>query len=414
MNHSVWRRWRQWAGALGLSALLLATGSVAMAANTVETAVRLVVTDGGSGELTVIDPADGDVTGQFTTPIGGFAPVYPSSTGRYVLVNHFEGDQVTIIDAGLSLAEHGDHVDLVTAPPFILATLTTGEAPAHFWAHDGLIAIHNDGEGTVTLLAEATLADGVKPVTFAVAQPDHSSVAILGDAVLVGYYDLGRVDAYGLDGALLAENLGACAGTHGEAKIADTIVFACADGLLLVTRAAGEFSSQKVAYPGTTGETGATPVAGETPRIGTLAAPHDAGVLVGDFGQGLALITVNGEDVAFTELALPANALSFSYDQAGEQVVVLTDDGSLHGVEPVAGALLWSTPAVTPYSAIAVDEGFALYPSLAVSDSAAYAADPATGEVVEVNLATGEVSNRFEIGGQPARVTLVLAKGVDH
>jgi hypothetical protein len=137
-------------------------------------------------------------------------------------------------------------------------------------------------------------------------------------------------------------------------------------------------------------------------------------VLVGDFGEGLALITPSAVGVTIDVLSLPASPLGFVYDQQGERLAVLTDDGAMHGIDPTRGEILWSTAAVTPYTEIEIGDGFDFYPSLAASDEAAYVADPKTGEVVELSLESGEVTNRFAVGGQPARIALVQASGADH
>lgn len=417
MVRSVLRRFAQVAAV----ALLLpeSTSALPVVAQGAETAVRVMAIDAGNGDVTVLDPESGDVVGRFTTPAGGYAAVYPSGNGRYLLANHYAGNHVTIVDSGLSLQEHGDHADLVTAPPFVLATVATGAVPAHYWAHDGLIAVHNDGDGTVTIFDESEIAEAIDPFTFPVAQPDHTSVAVIDDTVLAGYYDLGRVDAYGVDGRLIQEGVGDCPGAHGEAKFAETIAFACADGLLLVTPVGDGFRAEKVAYPAAASashtEAEATPVAAaEAPRVGSIAAHEDNPVLVGDFAEGLALITPSADGVTIDVLALPASPLGFAYDQQGERLAVLTDDGAVHGVDPAKGEILWSTPAVTPYTEIELGDGFDFYPSLAASDEAAYVPDPKSGEVVELSLENGEITNRFAIGGQPARVALVQASGAQH
>jgi DNA-binding beta-propeller fold protein YncE len=419
MAHSVLRRFAQIAATF---ALLASTSTLPVVAQETETAVRVMVSDAGNGDLTVLDPASGEVVGRFTTPVGGYSALYPSSTGRYLLANHYAGDQVTIVDAGVALEPHGDHADLVIEAPFVLATVATGPTPAHGWAHDGVVAIHNDGDGTITLFDEAEMGEAIAPEAFAVAQPDHAAIATLGDAMLVGYYDLGRIDAYSLDGELLAEGIAPCTAAHGEARFGEAIAFGCGEGLLFVTRNGEDFASQMVRYPGAISsdasaeaDATASPEAEtEQPRSGTLAAHHDSNVLVGNFGEGLALVSPDADGYSFDVLPLPAEPLGFAYDQQGERLAVLTDDGSVHGIDPARGEILWTTLAVTPYTEIELGDGFDFYPSLAASDEAAYVADPKTGEVVELNLESGEVTNRFAIGGQPARVALVQASGAGH
>jgi hypothetical protein len=398
------------AGTLATMALV-ASGLAAQAAaeSGVETAVRVMATDPTTGELTVIDPKAGEVVGRFSAPAAGYAVLFPSGTGRYLLATHSEGEHVTIVDAGLSLRDHGDHVDLVAASPFVRATVETGRTPIHGWAHDGVIAVHNDGDGTITLLDESTLDSQIVPSEFSVAQPDHGAIATLGDAMLVGYYDLGRIDAYALDGTLLQEGIATCPAVHGEAHFGDAIAFGCADGVVFVTADGDGFVGQKLAYPDTAAAGDA-----EAPRVSTLASHDASDVLVGDFGDGLALITGAGDDLAIEILELPAAPLTFTFDDEGQRLAVLTDDGTMHAIDPAAGEVLWSTTAVTPYAEVEIGDGYAFWPAIAASDTAAYVADAPSGQVLELDLETGAISDRFEIGGQPARVTLTLARGVSH
>ncbi len=122
-----------------LRVLLAALVWVGLAAATVgsiasqgtSTATRLLVADGETGELRVVDAESGEVIAQFSTPGGMFVPVFTTERGRYFVAHHYDGNQITIIDTGLTLEDHGDHADLVVSNPFVLATVVTGNAPAH-------------------------------------------------------------------------------------------------------------------------------------------------------------------------------------------------------------------------------------------------------------------------------------------
>jgi hypothetical protein len=286
-----------------------------------------------------------------------------------------------------------------------------------------VLAVHNDGEGKITLFDESSLDEQVATTEFLVAQPDHSSIAMLGEAMLIGYSALGRIDAYALDGELLEEDIVGCPGAHGEAHFEDAIVFGCADGLAFVTTDGDGFAAEKIAYPGAeppaspasgAEASGSPPAQADAPRVGTLDAHDDSDVLVGNFGDGLALITADDGDVTLEILPLPGAPLAFEYDRDGRIVVVLTDDGAMHAIDPVAGEILWTTAAVTPYAEVEIGDGFDFYPFIAASHAAAYVADTRTGEVLELDLGSGDITNRFAIGGQPARVTLTQVSGVMH
>lgn len=47
----------------------------------------------------------------------------------------------------------------------------------------------------------------------------------------------------------------------------------------------------------------------------------------------------------------------------------------MHAVDPVAGEILWTTDAVTPYAEVEIADGFGFYPFIASSDDAVDVAD---------------------------------------
>jgi hypothetical protein len=133
----------------------------------------------------------------------------------------------------LSLEDHGDHADLVQGAPHVLHALNVGREPTHYWAHGDEIVIFNDGDGTVALLDERSFGLSLDFAEVKAAQPDHGAAVVLGDTVLAGYYELGRVDAYSRDGELL-ETLGGCPGLTARPPWATLAAFGCEDGVLLV------------------------------------------------------------------------------------------------------------------------------------------------------------------------------------
>jgi hypothetical protein len=383
-------------------------------------AIRVLAIDGDTGDVTILDGANGDVAARFTTGATGFTPVYASEDGRYFIVNHYEGEHVTLIDSGLHAEPHGDHVDLHVETPFVRATLPLGEGASHAWTHDGRIIIAHDVDGSVAVFEEDQLATDLTPTLFSIEPEEHAAIATLGDSLLVGYYGLGRIDAWSLDGTLQQEDLATCTEAHGEAQQGETIWFGCGEGVTGVTlEASGDFVSRTIPYPdadAATPETagnGATPEASESPRAFTLATHHDSPVIVGDYGDGL--VSIDPEAGTMESLDLPAAPLAFEYDSDGEQVVVLTADGHVHGIDPAAGEVAWSTDSVTPYAEVQTNEDeFNYYPLITTAGPFAYIPDPGSGEIVAIDTSSGEIAGRYEVGGRPARVVAVTASGVEH
>lgn len=405
-----------WVAAFSLVAQLFLGGlQPALAA---ETTIRVLSIDGDTGEMHVVDGHTGEIAGSFTAPGGGFSAAYATDDGRYFLVNHSESDATTLIDSGLTVEPHGDHVDLEVHAPFVRSTLTLGGAPAHAWVHDGIMAIAYDTDGTVAIVDQSGLETGAVPTVFPVAQADHASIATIGNTLLVGYYELGRVDAYGLDGSLLQENLIDCPGTHGEARLGDTIAFACEDGIALVSGAGASLTATKMPYLAGIAATPespsvATPAEASAPPRSNLLAAHEASpVMVGDLPGGLALIDPLAETLAV--MPLPGQPLWMDFATDGQSIAVLTSDGVLRAIDPVTRTELWSTEATTPYTSFSQEEANAFYPFISVAADRVFVPDPGTGDIVVVDMGSGEVLDRHDIGGRPARVVAVAASGIQH
>ena len=360
---------------------------------------RLVVGDGRTHTLTVLDAETGNSLGGFGTP-GKLSGLYAGPGGTLAYALHRDDHRVTVLHSGLGRVSHGDHDDLVLGAPHVLATLNTGPKPTHFFTHGDRIVIFNDGNGTSSLFGEATLGLTNDMTVLKAAQPDHGAPALLGDTLLVGMLALNRVDAFDVRGGQLLRSFPGCPGVHGEAVRANTAYFGCQDGVLAVTVAGKTLSSVKLTPP-----SGAP----EGTRVGTVAA-HDASARVyGNFGNGLVSWTAAARTL--TALPLPAAPLKFVFSDDGKTLVVLTANGQLHRVDAGTARVTASLPVVAAFDA--ADKG-AVRPALAVGGDRAYVTSPSTGEVLVVRLADLGVVRRVKVGGTPAFLALTGVSGTRH
>lgn len=358
---------------------------------------RLLVSDAEANVVKVLDLATGEALASFSTP-GAGGSVYASPSGQYGLVIHRDENRVSVVHSGLSLEDHGDHADLVQGAPHVLHTLNVGREPTHYWAHGDEIVIFNDADGTVALLNERSFGLSLEYTSVTTAQPDHGAAVVLGDTVLAGYYELGRVDAYNREGELL-ETIEGCPGLHGEATLGDVAAFGCEDGALLVHVHDGDVSATKLDNPdGTADEV----------RVGTLTAHDAAAVLVGNFGDGLAWIDPDAETMNVIDTG--ATPLRFAFDHEGEHLLALTEDGMLHRLEADTGEVHGS---VRVMQAVDTSGGHGSYvtPGLAVAEGAVYISVPTEGQVAEVHLDDLTVARRLEVSGTPSGVAVMALEG---
>ena len=74
---------------------------------------RLLIGDGETGAMSVIDLEHGDVE-QDAFDLGSRAGrIYPTNSGRFAIAVSTDANKVHVFDGGIYLEEHGDHFDLV-------------------------------------------------------------------------------------------------------------------------------------------------------------------------------------------------------------------------------------------------------------------------------------------------------------
>ncbi|MFN2321792.1 MAG: hypothetical protein ABR510_02365 [Trueperaceae bacterium] len=300
---------------------------------------------------------------------------------------HRADHRVTFVHSGLTEIDHGDHADLVEGFPYILQTLNVGLQPAHFFARSNDLAFFNDGDGTVAWLDRRLLGVSLDYVVLDGREPDHGAVAVIDDHAFVGYMRTGMVDVVERSGATVATFEG-CPGLHGQAPWATGVAFGCSDGVLLVeARSGGTFAAHKLANPAGSPE-GA--------RVGTVVSDPGSETLIGNFGQGIALIGPVARSL--TPVALPASPLVMRFAEEGEVLIVLTADGLLHALDPATGAVLSSVAVVD-----ALETG-APRPTMTVLGEHVYVGDPLHAEIVEVHVDAFEVERRLSLPFAPGGV----------
>ena len=355
------------------------------------------MSDAQGREVRLIELATGEVLGTFTTP-GANSRVYASPSGQYGIALDTQENRLSIIHSGLRLEDHGDHRDLVMENPYVVATKNVGRQPGHLWAADHHVAVFNVADGTIAVLDERLFGISLDFREIAAAGPDQGAVALLGDFVLAGYLQLGRVDVYTPENQLKT-TFEACPRLRGEAGAGDMVAFGCADGVLLVMLEDGQLISRHLANP-----SGSPADA----RVSSLVAHEDSPVMIGNFGAGIAIIDPSADEL--TVALLPEAPTSLRFYHHGEYLVALGLDGVLYLLEPSSGEVLSHLELLDPGH-----DG--LRPGLAVSSAAIYVSNPGGHEVLEVRLADGELAlaRSLHVPGHPGSIeVLEMLEGVIH
>ena len=357
---------------------------------------RLLVASLDGPEMIVLDAEAGTVVGRFTVPGPGTAHQLPNA--QLAAVVHRETNRVTFVHSGLTTIDHGDHADLLVGSPYVLSTVNLGREPSTLFAAGNDIAVWLAGDGGAAWLDARLL--GVSLDFVEVAGPGVGSVARSGVVAAVD----GHLVVAGADGAAVRVHdrranevaaFGGCPAPQGQAVLGDVAAFGCSDGVLLVQSAGGGvFTSHKIAHP---------PGGPADARVRTLVAHAGGPLVVGGFGQGVALIDVVTRTAR--TVPLPAEPTGMRLAEDGEVLLVLTKDGYLHALDPASGAV---DASVRVTGGAAAGEA---RPSLATLGGAVFVADPEHREIVRVDVDHMEVEARWPLPFTPGSLAAMGIEG---
>lgn len=391
------------AAALALAAVLVpAAGATAAPREHHAAQPRVVVADGSSSAVRVLDVRSGRRLGRFR--LAGPAALTTLADGRHVIVAQSTRDRADAIDGGAWSDPHGDHVHHHTVAPRLLPFGRTIPRPVHVVGHGDEVALFADGSGDAHVFTLAALRRrGAAPRATLRTGTAHHGVAVpLGDRFVVSVADPAdepgtlppTLEVRDGSGATLAS--GACPALHGEASGAAWAAFACENGIALV-RPTGRPSFETLSYPA-----GAT----AQRRAFTLHGDDAERRLVGDFGDD-ALIVVSLASKRARTIEVGREVAAFGVDPRGGAILALTTDGLLRRIDPASGRQTarrrvvgrpfepaWNRPA----------------PKLTVARGLAAVSDPARRRVSVVATSRRlPLTRALTVPGAPTQVALVGA-----
>jgi zinc transport system substrate-binding protein len=388
--------------------LLAATALSAPAlAEDTTSAWRLFVSDHAAPKLSVIELATGDTLGTF--PLASPASLYVTHSGKAVYAVQGAGNQVSAINSGIAIDDHGDHGDIEITAPAAIDTTVAGTKPVHFVEHDGQIALFFDGEGKTRVVTEADWLDGgdIAAAEFDSGAPHHGVAVPWGDYTIVSVPNAADPTELPIGVQVLDKSgtpvgdLHACADLHGEASSGNTLLIACAEGLLVVT-GSGEPQIELLPYTG-------LPEGKSTTLIGGVALQY----FLGNYGPDKVVTIDPVADEPFRLIDLPTRRVHFVVDPIRPKCAyVFTEDGKLNQIDVVAGTIAQSVTVTEPYS---MDGEWSLpRPRIAVANDVVAVTDPNAGEIHLIDIATFTETRTIALEGAPYNIVAVGGSGVVH
>jgi hypothetical protein len=371
--------------------------------------VRLLVADGAEPIVRVVDLTSGEeIAALEVTGPAALAPV-----GRSALAAQRDDGVVDVIDGGAWSEPHGEHFHHYVVDPSIAPLGTPVDQPTHVVEHDGLIAIFDDGDGSVTIVEAEHLGHDDAVVAEIETGGAHHGVAVALEEVGVllattpveGESLPDGVTSFDLASGELIERLGDCPGLHGELATHTAVVFGCADGVLVLEPHDGHWDVHTIANPE------GTP---DGDRTGSFVGDHDLDYVIGTLSDDT-IVHVDLVDHTSTVLPLPGTRAAMAFDAEHEVVVVLTTDGQVHRIDPTTGDVLGSVAVLEAFE-LPEGHGGPPTPSVIVAGDRAYVTDPGNGRIVELGISDElRIARELSVGGAPSSLAVVgLAASADH
>ena len=372
---------------------------------------RLLIGDGETGMMSVIDLEHGDVE-QDAFDLGSRAGrIYATKSGRFAIAVSSDANTVHVFDGGIYLEAHGDHFDLVEDDVARLDIDLSGDRPAHLYVGKEWATIFYDGSGDVVFLEEHELeeegSDYVPPKLNFGAQ-HGAAVPLEGDlfAVSLQHPDYESdpaeyrlpigAEVIDLDGNELHHAEG-CEGLHGDAGNGHVVVFGCVGGVLVLEEHGDHFDDYFIGPPaGSPEEFRLTSVWGY-PGLDHFFA----------LGSAVGLYLVEPEEGAMEQI-IPASEdlrpINVAMSHDGEALLVVMSNGELrmydaHDLDLLASADDFLTEPV--------ETGFWARPHVATAPGAVFITDSLGGEVLQLDDHDLEVVNHWDVEGNPTKIAFV-------
>ena len=372
---------------------------------------RLLIGDGETGMMSVIDLEHGDVE-QDAFDLGSRAGrIYATKNGRFAIAVSSDANTAHVFDGGIYLEAHGDHFDLVEDDVASLGIDLSGDRPVHLYVGTEWATIFYDGSGDVVFLNEHELEEegsNYVPPRINVGAHHGAAVPLEGDlfAVSVQHPDFDSdpteyrspigAEVVTLAGEVLHHDEG-CEGLHGDAGNGHMAVFGCVGGVLAVEAHEGDYESIFVDAPAGSPEDFRLTSVWGYPGLDHFFA----------LGSAVGLYVVEPEEgsmeqfIAASEDLRPIN-VALSHD--GEALLVVMSDGELRMYEAHDLDLLAS---VDDFLAEPVETGFWARPHVVTAPGAVFITDSLGGEVLQLDGHDLEVVNHWDVDGNPTKIAFV-------
>jgi hypothetical protein len=369
---------------------------------------RIVVADAEAPTARVVSLQNDQVVQTFNLAEAA-TRVYRSHSGRLIGINQRTAGRVNFVDAGVWAHDADAHRQNPAVLPF---TLNDG-VPSYENINGDWMSVFFDGSGIIRWVRESELRSGNGRVVFeANTGGAHHGGAFSIEVGGQRFFAHSTPNPAGgspngvavrnAQGQVISQ-LANCPGLHGNGSIASGGVFGCNDGFVLVRGSGNSAVAEKIT---TSGDMAGLALRNAYTTSGASYILVQFAQLPGQPAQRV-LATINPATGAISRLpALPAGVVDHwrVIEPGKERMVILGNNGTVF-VYSAGRQLLHTIPAVVPQLPVSL----ALAHQVSVVEDMAAVASPYTGEVVLIDLNSGAIIRRINVGGKPSRLEIAGA-----
>ncbi len=376
---------------------------------------RLLVGDGATSKMSIIDLKTGGVQ-QDAVDMGSRAGrIYATKSGRFAIAVSSDANTVHVFDGGIYLESHGDHFDRVSGPVKRMELDLAGERPVHLYIGGEWATIYYDGSGEVVLLNEGELRKkgaNYKPPKLNAGAHHGAAVPLAHDlfALTIQHPDYAAnpkdyrlpigAKIVDLSGNVLHRQEG-CKDLHGDAGNGHVAAFGCRRGVIIVEADHGKYKGLFIPAPaGEPEDFRLTSVWGYPGLDHFFALGSAVGLYVADPREGAMKQLISASDAV-----KPIN-VALSHD--GKALLVVMSDGELRKYDARKLDLLASA---RDFLTTPVEKGFWARPHVTTIPGAVFITDSVGGKVLRLDGQSLEVVESWKIAGNPTKVAFVGISG---
>ena len=195
-----------------------------------------------------------------------------------------------------------------------------------------------------------------------------------------------------------------CVGLHGEALSGNLgAIGGCENGILLISSEGGRLKIELLAFSEGLGEG----------RVSTMLGGRGLQYFLGNWDADTVSIIEPGADKPHRLVDLPTRRVHFAVDPVRPRFAyIFTEDGTLHKLDIVSGAVTASIKLTDLYS---MDGHWSdPRPRVAVAGDNVFVTDPLAGKIHVVNAETFSEGGEINVDGKPFNIVAVGGSGVVH